>query len=98
MTAVLPQSPLSEPATIPAARVLQRFALRNISWDTYEALLADSAGEHVFLTYDEGTLELMSPLPKHGSEGYLLSRLIQTYTEVRARIFRSYHSLRSSAS
>jgi len=67
----------------PAANVAQRFVLYNVSWETYEALLADLAEEHVFLTYDEGTLELMSPLPKHDRAGALLTRLIFAYTELR---------------
>ncbi len=83
MTAILPPPPQPQPRTAPPANVLQRFVLRNVSWETYEALLADLAEEHVFLTYNEGTLELMSPLPKHEREGYLLARLIQTYTEIR---------------
>src|SRR5437016_2351999 len=61
----------------------KRFVLHNVSWETYEALLADLAEEHVFLTYDQGTLEFMSPLPEHERAGYLLARLIQTYTEMR---------------
>src|SRR5689334_1104654 len=83
MTAVLPPASESHSRMAPPANFLQRFVLRNISWETYEALLADQAEEHVFLTYNEGTLELMSPLPKHEREGYLLARLIQTYTEIR---------------
>ena len=83
MTAVLPPASPPSPRSTLQANVLQRFVLRNVSWETYEALLADLAEEHVFLTYDEGTLELSSPLPKHEREGYLLARLIQTYTLIR---------------
>jgi Uma2 family endonuclease len=84
MTAILRPTLGCEPAALISApaNVLQRFVLRNISWETYEALLADLAEEHVFLTYDEGTLEFMSPLPKHERDGHLLSRLIQAFTEV----------------
>ena len=39
----------------------------------------DLAEQHVFLTYDEGVLELMSPLPKHERQSYLLGRLIQMF-------------------
>ena len=84
MPAVLPaQSPpptVAEPA-IP--NFLERILLHNIAWDTYESLLADLAEEHVFLTYDQGNLELMSPLPKHDKAGVLLARLIFAYTEIR---------------
>jgi Uma2 family endonuclease len=60
-----------------------RFVLDSISWETHEALLADLENARVRLTYDNGTLELMSPLPKHGREQKLLGRLIETYTEER---------------
>jgi Uma2 family endonuclease len=44
----------------------QRVVLRNISWQTYERLLAEheSSGAPRF-TYDRGTMEIMSPLPRH---------------------------------
>jgi Uma2 family endonuclease len=84
MTAVLPSQPASPRApTPPPLKASQHFFLRNVSWETYEALLADQAEEHVFLTYDNGNLELMSPLPKHDRAGALLARLIHAYTEVR---------------
>ena len=55
VTARLP--PHSQPQLrVTPPNVSQRFILRNISWETYEGLLADLAEEHVFLTYDEGTL------------------------------------------
>jgi Uma2 family endonuclease len=71
------------PAAGSATNFAQRCVLHNISWETYEALLADLAEEHVFLTYDDGTLELMSPLPKHDRAGAMLARLIHAYTELR---------------
>ncbi len=44
----------------------QRVVLRNVSWDTYERLLAEHQGSSApRLAYDRGDLELMSPLPKH---------------------------------
>jgi Uma2 family endonuclease len=83
MTAILP-APSSAKGALHegSSNVAQRFILHNISWETYEALLADLAEEHVFLTYDGGTLELMSPLPKHDRAGAMLARLIHAYTEV----------------
>jgi len=65
------------------ANFSQRILLHNIAWETYESLLADLAEEHVFLTYDNGDLELMSPLPKHDKAGVLLARLIFANTEIR---------------
>ncbi len=60
-----------------------RVVLFDVSWQTYELLLRDLAEQHVFLTYDRGTLEIMSPLFKHERAGRLLARLVQSYTEVR---------------
>ncbi len=52
--------------TEPAA---QRVVLRNVSWDTYEHLLHDLEDHSApRLTFDEGTLEIMTPLLEH--EGY----------------------------
>ena len=47
----------------------QRTVLQNISWETFETLLAET-GEHrgSRFAYDCGTLEIMSPLIEH--EGY----------------------------
>lgn len=73
--------PLDTPKS--AAPVAQRMVLHDISWETYEALLNDLECQHLFLTYDRGTLELMSPLPKHDRSGRLLGRLLYVYTEMR---------------
>ena len=84
MTAMLPTQPASpRPPAPPLPNASQHILLRNVSWETYESLLADLAEEHVFLVYDDGNLELTSPLPKHDRAGALLARLIHAYTEVR---------------
>ena len=44
----------------------QKIVLRPVQWETYERLLADLADSSApRLTYDRGTLEIMSPLPEH---------------------------------
>ena len=51
--------------------------LRNITWQTYENLLADldeQSGIH--LTYDQGVLEIMTLTPEHESINRYLSSLI----------------------
>jgi Uma2 family endonuclease len=65
------------------ADVRQRVVLRNISWETYEALLRDLDEEHFLLTYDDGTLEIMAPAPRHDRAGYMLARLIGVYSDTR---------------
>lgn len=51
--------------------------LRNVSWDDYEALLA-AVGEApgLRISYDEGTLQIMTLSPKHESYSRLLERLV----------------------
>jgi Uma2 family endonuclease len=60
----------------------QRFVLHGIPWRTYLRLLrvlTDRPG--VRLTYDRGTLELMTLSHEHESYAYLLSRLVDALTE-----------------
>jgi Uma2 family endonuclease len=60
----------------------QRFVLRNVSWKTYEHLLADFAeSRSPRLTYDRGTLEIMSPLPQHETLSHNLAMLVEIAAE-----------------
>ena len=44
----------------------QRILLRNVSWDTYERILADQMDRSApRFTFDRGELEIMSPSPEH---------------------------------
>ena len=57
--------------------------LIGIRWETYQALLLDLAeNPSKKLTYDQGTLEIMTPLPEHEINKGFLGRLVQTTTEV----------------
>ncbi len=56
----------------------QRVVLGNVSWEVYEGLLAnhlDSSAPR--FTYDRGTLEIMSPLPKHEEDNRALASLVE---------------------
>jgi Uma2 family endonuclease len=62
----------------------QRILLHNVSWQTYEALLNDLEGPGaggVRLTYDQGSLEIMTT--SHGHENYaeLIARFVEALTE-----------------
>lgn len=60
----------------------QRFVLRNVSWKTYEHLLADFAeSRSPRFTYDRGTLEIMSPLPQHEKLSHNLALLVEIAAE-----------------
>lgn len=61
----------------------QRLVLYGISWESYEAILEALSEQRIFLTYDKGTLEFMSPSPRHEMLGLLIARMIHTYTQVR---------------
>lgn len=52
--------------------------LHNVSWKTYECLLKDfeSRGAPRF-TYDQGALQIMSPLPEHEHRNRVLASLIE---------------------
>jgi Uma2 family endonuclease len=54
----------------------QRFVLDGVDWTTYESMLRSLGDRHLFLTYDRGRLELMSPSFKHDDLGRLLGLLI----------------------
>lgn len=68
---------MSDTLTVPA----QRFLLRHLSWRDYQTLLATLGEQRVRLTYDRGSLELMTPSYRHEHAKMLLGRLIETWTE-----------------
>jgi len=57
--------------------------LQGVRWETYQALLQDvAATSRQRLSYDQGTLEIMTPLPEHEVNKRLLGRMVETTTEV----------------
>jgi Uma2 family endonuclease len=68
-------------STIPVSAG-QRLILHDVDWRTYGRLLrAFAERPSVRLTYDRGTLEIMSPLHEHESDARFLGRLAVTLTE-----------------
>ena len=60
-----------------------QISLQGIKWDTYQALLQDLAEtSRKRLTYDRGSLEIMSPLPEPEINKRFLGRIVETATEV----------------
>ena len=54
-----------------------------IRWETYQSLLLDLAeNPSKKLTYDQGTLEIITPLPEYEINKGFLGRLVQTTTEL----------------
>jgi Uma2 family endonuclease len=73
-------SAISEKESRPLAE--QRITLRSVSWETYERLLADLANQSsTRLTYDQGTLEIMSPLFEHEKLNRRIALLIEIIAE-----------------
>ena len=71
---------LSESVSRPPAE--QRVVLHNISWATYEQLLADLANQSsTRLTYDQGTLEIMSPLTEHEELNRTIAQIVEILAE-----------------
>ncbi|WP_254567571.1 Uma2 family endonuclease [Oscillatoria sp. HE19RPO] len=60
----------------------QRVLLKDISWKEFEAILED-LGEHrgTRIAYDNGTLEIMTPLPEHEIGKVLISNLVEILLE-----------------
>jgi Uma2 family endonuclease len=70
-----------EPLLEPAA---QRIVLHGIRWETYESLLKDLENSSApRLTYDRGTLEIMSPLQEHEELRHNLEALLEIVAEMR---------------
>jgi Uma2 family endonuclease len=56
----------------------QRVTLYNVSWETYERLLADlQDGAAPRLTYDRGTLEIMSPSSEHERYNRAVAQIVE---------------------
>jgi Uma2 family endonuclease len=61
---------------------LERVQLSGISWQTYEALLAElSHHRRLRLTYNRGNLEIMVPSPEHERLKTLMGRFVETIAE-----------------
>ncbi|BAC90899.1 Uma2 family endonuclease [Gloeobacter violaceus] len=66
----------------PSTDSTQRVVLHDISWNTFEQMLAEM-GDHrsARLAYFDGTLEIMSPSPRHERINRLLERFVLALTQ-----------------
>ena len=55
--------------------------LEGVRYSTYEALLEDIGNRHIRLTYDNGSLEIMTVSPRHEWAKKLIGRMIEAMTE-----------------
>lgn len=74
MTLITDHPPVSQP---PPGGVT---TIENASWELYERVLAELDGCNVRITYDQGRMTLMSPLPVHERVKTLAGRLIEFAT------------------
>jgi Uma2 family endonuclease len=66
---------IEAPAAAPATA--EMFTIENASWELYELLVRDLSEQHVRITYDQGRMVLMSPLPIHEKIKTLAGRLVE---------------------
>jgi Uma2 family endonuclease len=59
------------------------FTLDDVSWELYERMRDEPGLRNIRMTYDEGRLVLMSPLPKHERLKRLIGRLVEAMSEER---------------
>jgi Uma2 family endonuclease len=55
----------------------QHIVLDDVSWDFYEHLLREIGNRQIRVTFDQGSIEIMSPLPKHERWGSWIGRLVE---------------------
>jgi Uma2 family endonuclease len=70
----------------------QHIVLDDVSWEFYEHLLREVGNRPIRITYDQGSLEIMSPLPMHEHWGSWIARLIELMCFERDIVVRSYGS------
>ena len=60
----------------------QRIVLHDVTWETYEQLLANFADRSApRLAYDRGVLEIVSPTPRHEEDNQALATVVATIAE-----------------
>jgi Uma2 family endonuclease len=95
-------TPLSKPTNLTSTAIAEqvrplaenRVILNNISWDTFERLLADIGDRRKTLFhYINGTLEIMSPLSLHEGSNRFIDDLIRAFSDELAIDLRKLGSL-----
>jgi Uma2 family endonuclease len=75
-------APAPAASTMPGASAVplaeqQHIVLHDVSWDFYERLLEEIGDRPTRVTFDEGSIEIMSPLPKHEKWISRIGRLVE---------------------
>ena len=64
--------------TAACPEVMEHIVLFDVPWEGYEALLEAFGDRRLRHSYDDGVLEIMSPLKRHDRNKKLLARLLET--------------------
>jgi Uma2 family endonuclease len=62
----------------------QHLVLNDASWELYEQLLKEVGDQNLRLTYDDGVLEIMSPLPEHET----VKKVVGGFIEIAALVLK----------
>jgi Uma2 family endonuclease len=65
---------------LPSLDDIQHFVIEDATWELYETLLRGVGDRPVRITYDNGRLEMMSPLTWHEEAKKIIARMIETLT------------------
>ncbi len=74
------RAPSTARAKKPPAQRSERMLLNNVSWQQYEQMIELFAENRLFMTYDEGQLELRMPLREHEEASEFLNGIINLIT------------------
>lgn len=69
---------MSTPLLAPPIEIIH---LSGISWQTYETLLSELRDRRLRLTYNRGTLEVMTPSPEHELSKKVMGRFVEILAE-----------------
>ena len=71
-----------------------RLLIRDVTWEQYEALLADLGEERRVprINYYNGTLELMSPLPAHERPHRIIAYIVTAILDAQNRAWEDFGS------
>jgi len=65
----------------PNAPQANHFVMREASWNLYQTFIREIGDGTTRVTYSDGRMEIMSPLPQHEKNKKLIARLVETMTE-----------------
>lgn len=68
-------------ATVSRAKTWDHVVIEDVTWEDYEAQLRIIGDRQIRVNYDDGRMEIMSPLRRHGNAALVLGRMVDTLTD-----------------